>query len=224
MGSDTIKKLLLTVLIAMMIIFSKVNSFIASERFLNAPTGQHLQHTTKPGIDTEKDETLVKGAIGGKKMIEYIIRQDDSLSEIAIKFFGSQEKWRAIAEANNIKNLDEIQIHVGQSLLIPLEANKSSYQVGTASWYGADFHGKKTASGKRFDMHSYTAAHRSLPIGTVVRVVNLKNGRDVIVKINDRGPYIKGRIIDLSYAAAKSLEMVRSGITKVKVEVISAPV
>jgi rare lipoprotein A len=73
-------------------------------------------------------------------------------------------------------------------------------------------------------MHSYTAAHRSLPIGTVVRVVNLKNGRDVIVKINDRGPYIKGRIIDLSYAAAKSLEMVRSGITKVKVEVISAPV
>jgi rare lipoprotein A len=73
-------------------------------------------------------------------------------------------------------------------------------------------------------MHSYTAAHRSLPIGTVVRVVNLKNGRGVIVKINDRGPYIKGRIIDLSFAAAKSLEMVRSGIARVKVEVISAPI
>jgi len=100
---------------------------------------------------------------------------------------------------------------------------KNYSTIGVGSWYGANFHGKKTASGKRFNMHNYTAAHRSLPLGTQVRVVNLKNGRGVIVKINDRGPYIKGRIIDLSYAAAKSIGMVRSGIARVKVEVISVP-
>ncbi|MGH7799449.1 MAG: septal ring lytic transglycosylase RlpA family protein [Thermodesulfobacteriota bacterium] len=100
---------------------------------------------------------------------------------------------------------------------------KNSSTIGVGSWYGGNFHGKKTASGKRFNMYNYTAAHRSLPLGTQVRVVNLKNGRGVIVKINDRGPYIKGRIIDLSYAAAKSIGMVGSGIARVKVEVISVP-
>jgi rare lipoprotein A len=96
-------------------------------------------------------------------------------------------------------------------------------QVGVASWYGVDEDGGKTASGESFSMHGYTAAHQTLPIGAMVRVVNLENGRDVIVKINDRGPFKKGRIIDLSYAAAKSIEMLGKGTAKVRVEVISVP-
>ena len=96
-------------------------------------------------------------------------------------------------------------------------------QTGTASWYGDKEHRNKTASGERFSRYAYTAAHKSLPFGTVVRVTNLENGRDVVVKINDRGPFIRGRIIDLSYASARSIDLIRTGTAKVKVEVISSP-
>jgi len=104
-----------------------------------------------------------------------------------------------------------------------IEIPKGYTQTGIASWYGVEEHGRQAASGERFSMYAYTAAHRSLPIGTVVRVTNLENGRDVIVRINDRGPFIKGRIIDLSYAAAKAVNMMENGTARVKVEVISAP-
>ncbi|HKQ33044.1 MAG TPA: septal ring lytic transglycosylase RlpA family protein [Thermodesulfobacteriota bacterium] len=96
-------------------------------------------------------------------------------------------------------------------------------QVGVASWYGIDEHNNHAANGERFSKYAYTAAHRSLPMGTVVRVTNLENGRDVIVKINDRGPFVGGRVIDLSYTAAKSIGMVEKGTVEVKVEVISTP-
>jgi rare lipoprotein A len=96
-------------------------------------------------------------------------------------------------------------------------------QIGVASWYGIDEHGSPTATGERFSKNALTAAHKTLPMGTVVRVINLENGRDVIVKINDRGPFIENRMIDLSYSAAKSIGLIRNGTAKVKVEVISAP-
>lgn len=96
-------------------------------------------------------------------------------------------------------------------------------QIGIASWYGIEEHGKKAASGERFSLYDYSAAHRSLPMETVVRVTSLENGRDVIVRINDRGPFVDGRIIDLSYAAAEAIDMLRSGTARVKVEVISTP-
>lgn len=96
-------------------------------------------------------------------------------------------------------------------------------QTGIASWYGDKEHGNIAASGERFSMYDYTAAHKSLPFGTVVRVTNLENGKDVVVKINDRGPFIRGRIIDLSYSSAKSIGLVKTGVAKVKVEVISSP-
>ncbi len=89
---------------------------------------------------------------------------------------------------------------------------------GTASYYADDFHGHKTANGETFDMHELTAAHRFLPFGTSVKVTNLMNGKGVIVRINDRGPYIKGRIIDLSAGAAKRLGIMQNGIVKVKLE------
>jgi rare lipoprotein A len=92
---------------------------------------------------------------------------------------------------------------------------------GTASYYGAKFHGRRTASGERFNQNALTAAHKTLPLGTKVRVTNLRNGESVEVTINDRGPYVKGRIIDLSKGAARELGMLRSGTAKVKVEVIA---
>lgn len=91
---------------------------------------------------------------------------------------------------------------------------------GAASYYGKRFHGRKTASGERFDMHQFTAAHKKLPFGSRVRVTNLHNNRSVVVTINDRGPYSKKRIIDLSKAAAKRIGMIKAGIVNVRVEVL----
>jgi len=100
---------------------------------------------------------------------------------------------------------------------------EGSTQIGLASWYGIEEHNNYAASGERFSKHAYTAAHKTLPMGTVVRVTNLENGRDVIVKINDRGPFVGDRIIDLSHAPAKSVDMIQKGVVKVKVEVVSTP-
>jgi rare lipoprotein A len=90
--------------------------------------------------------------------------------------------------------------------------------TGEASYYAARFQGRPTASGERFDNGQLTAAHRTLPFGTKVRVTNLSNGRSVVVRVNDRGPYARGRIIDLSQAAARRIDMVRAGVARVRVE------
>ena len=90
------------------------------------------------------------------------------------------------------------------------------YQIGSASWYGKKFHGKETASGDDFNMFELTAAHRQLPLGTYVKVTNLHNGKWIIVRINDRGPYIRGRILDLSVGAARALGV--RGLARVRVE------
>jgi rare lipoprotein A len=99
----------------------------------------------------------------------------------------------------------------------------SGGQTGEASWYGEPHHGRTTASGEIYDMNKLTAAHRTLPLGTRVLVTNLKNGRAVEVRINDRGPSVDGRIIDLSFAAAKELGAVPSGTIPVRIRVISQP-
>lgn len=90
-------------------------------------------------------------------------------------------------------------------------------EIGKASYYAHKFHGRKTASGERYNKNDLTAAHPKLPFNTIVHVVNLQNGKSVDVRINDRGPFIKGRIIDLSYAAAKQVGMIRDGVVKVKI-------
>ena len=92
--------------------------------------------------------------------------------------------------------------------------------AGIASWYGDHWQGRKTASGTRFDVKKLTAAHRTLPLNTRVRVTNLDNGKSVIVIVNDRGPYVDGRVIDLSTAAARRLGMVKKGLVPVKIEVV----
>src|SRR5918994_4144506 len=91
---------------------------------------------------------------------------------------------------------------------------------GTASWYGPGFHGRTTANGERYNMYELTAAHRSLPFGTKVRVTNCKNGKSVVVRINDRGPYVGRRVIDLSHGAAQAVSMTEAGIAPVKLDVL----
>ena len=92
--------------------------------------------------------------------------------------------------------------------------------TGISSYYGTDFHGKLTANGEVYDMYGLTAAHKTLPLNTIVRVTNLSNNKSLILRINDRGPYIKGRILDCSYGAAKKLGFIAQGTTKVRIELI----
>ena len=109
---------------------------------------------------------------------------------------------------------------VAGSTYYPLKTAKGFSESGVASWYGKKFHGRKTASGERYNQNKMTAAHKTLPFGTRVRVKNLENGKSVEVKINDRGPFKKGRVIDVSRAAAKKLEMINSGTAKVNIKVV----
>ena len=99
----------------------------------------------------------------------------------------------------------------------PLPHSDGFRQRGLASWYGRDFHGKKTSNGEIYNMYAMTAAHKTLPLGTYVRVHNLENNRSTVVRINDRGPFVRGRIIDLSYSAAKEVGIVGPGTARVEV-------
>jgi rare lipoprotein A len=111
---------------------------------------------------------------------------------------------------------------IEEALSVPLRADDDD-QIGMASWYGEHWQGRVTASGKPFDMSKLTAAHRTLPLNTKVRVKNLQTGKSVEVTINDRGPYINGRTIDLSKAAARLLGMVKEGLAPVEITTIELP-
>jgi rare lipoprotein A len=102
----------------------------------------------------------------------------------------------------------------------PLKTGKGFSDKGHASWYGQKFHGHLTANGEIYDMYQMSAAHKTLPLPSFVRVTNLKNGKQVVVRVNDRGPFHRGRVIDLSYAAALKLDVLKTGITDVKLDVI----
>ena len=123
------------------------------------------------------------------------------------------------ATSPKLSSLDAVQGALKNVLSSALESVQSNslVEAGGASWYGSAFQGRRTASGERFDMNQLTAAHKTLPLGTVVQVRNPLNGKTVDVTINDRGPFIKGRIIDLSYRAALALGIVQSGKQPVEV-------
>lgn len=112
---------------------------------------------------------------------------------------------------------------VGKYWYHPLPHARDFKEQGIASWYGGYFHGRKTSNGEVYDMYGMTAAHKTLPLGIYVRVTNLKNNKSIIVRINDRGPFVRGRIIDLSYTAAKKLDIVEPGTAPVKVVALGAP-
>jgi rare lipoprotein A len=122
-------------------------------------------------------------------------------------------------------NISEAKPAPGSSVQPKSEARKQvgktkPYQVGTASWYGQNFQGKPTASGEPYEMYDMTAASLTLPMGSYVRVTNLRNGKAVVVRINDRGPVVPGRIIDLSYGAARALQMKAHGLQRVRLDLV----
>ena len=105
-------------------------------------------------------------------------------------------------------------------IIPPANLRPGKVMLGIASYYGPDFHGKLTANGEVYDMYGLTAAHKTLPLNTVIRVTNMSNRRNLIVRINDRGPYVAGRMLDLSYGAALKLGFVAQGTPRVKIEII----
>jgi rare lipoprotein A len=113
---------------------------------------------------------------------------------------------------------------VGKTWYQPLAHARDFRQTGIASWYGKDFHGKNTSNGEIYNMHAMTAAHKTLPLGTFVRVKNLTNGKSIDVRINDRGPFVRDRIIDLSFAGASRLDIVGPGTAPVEIEALGTPV
>src|SRR5579864_6758522 len=113
---------------------------------------------------------------------------------------------------------------VEEILTIAPDAKPLSTETGLASWYGAPYHNRRGSNGELYNMHALTAAHRTLPLGSIVRVTNLKTGRSVQVRITDRGPFVEGRILDLSQAAAKRIDVWQAGVAKVRLEVLRTPV
>jgi rare lipoprotein A len=110
-----------------------------------------------------------------------------------------------------------------EEIVIPADAKPLLTQTGTASWYGAPYHNRKGSNGEIYNMHAMTAAHLTLPLGSIVRVTNLKTSHTALVRITDRGPFVEGRVLDLSYAAAKKLDVWQPGLAEVKLELMQAP-
>jgi peptidoglycan lytic transglycosylase len=109
------------------------------------------------------------------------------------------------------------------TLSVPADAVPLLTETGLASWYGAPYHNRRSSNGEVYNMHAMTAAHRTLPLGSIVRVTNVKTGNSTLLKITDRGPFVDGRIIDVSYAAAKQLDIWQPGVARVKLEVLQTP-
>lgn len=109
-----------------------------------------------------------------------------------------------------------------EEIVIPADAQPLLTETGKASWYGAPYHNRKSANGEIYNMHAMTAAHRTLPLGSIVRVTNLKTNHAALVRITDRGPFVEGRILDLSYAAAKKIDVWQPGLAEVKLELMQA--
>jgi rare lipoprotein A len=155
-----------------------------------------------------------------KNPIEYIVKPGDSLWKIGRMRF-NKDPYQ-IAKENGISRPNLIK--PGQKLMIyadsPNTAPPLEKEEVTASWYGAEHHNKITASGQRYDMNKKTLAHKNLPFGTKVRLINPENGKTAEGVVNDRGPYIKGRDVDISYALAKKLGFVKKGVTTLNIEIM----
>lgn len=154
----------------------------------------------------------------------YTVVRGDTLFSIATRH------GTTVAALSQTNRLNSSIIEPGQVILIPpapkpnkLPASVIKNAQGLASWYGPGFQGRKTASGERFDMYELTAAHRTLPFGAQVKVTRIDNGQSVLVRINDRGPHVYSRIIDLSYQAARSINLIGPGSAPVQIEVVSVP-
>jgi len=164
-------------------------------------------------------ERIAKGSEAtsttGETVQEYIVKPGDTLWKIGMEIF--KEDPYKIAKANGIVNPD--LIYPGQKLRMKRRVPETPQQV-TASWYGKQYHNRPTASGEIFNMYHNTLAHKTLPLGTRVKLINPETGEMAIGKINDRGPFIEGRDVDLSFGLAERLGMVQKGVGKLIMEII----
>lgn len=133
---------------------------------------------------------------------------------IAISSCSSSIRFSSALNRNYEKSNSNISNNIDSSIAV------GNIFYGKASYYGDEFHGRKTANGEIYDRNNLSAAHKSLPFGTILKVRNIMNNREVIVRINDRGPFVSGRIIDLSYQAAKELDMLREGVIDVEITIL----
>ena len=131
----------------------------------------------------------------------------------------SEKRFSNEVDGDTIKK-DTLSIENEKMVDEIMERTASKISTGVVSWYGDKFHGRKTASGERYDKHELTAAHKSLPFGTKVKVTNIRNGKSVVVEINDRGPYAKSRVLDLSQAAFSEIGHTNTGVMQVEYEII----
>jgi rare lipoprotein A len=191
-----------------------------STKTANRPSARKTS-TNFSEILTASLQTLPeKPIIVNNQPIEYIVKSGDTLWKIGKQLFNIDPFQ--IARDNGLANPNLIR--PGQRLIInpapPPTAPPSLSGEVTASWYGLEHHNKLTASGQRFDMDKNTLAHKTLPLGTKVRLVNPDNGKSAEGVVNDRGPYIRGRDVDVSYALAKQLGFIKKGVTKLHIEMI----
>lgn len=158
------------------------------------------------------------------RVLGELTRQHDSASSLV----KSARQPASLALSSPLLASDTAQVTNDEDVLERLTAVASTTvskfkQTGLASWYGRKFHGRKTASGDTFDMNALTAAHRSLPLNCYVKVTNKSNGKSVVVKVNDRGPFHGNRVLDLSYGAAKQLGITSKGVGNVSIERVAGP-
>ncbi len=135
----------------------------------------------------------------------------------------STPKPAEVIRQSNPDKKQEKADEIAKELSVPEGTKPLSVETGNASWYGAPYHNRRSSNGEIYDMHQLTAAHRTLPLGSTVRVTNLKTGHSTIVRITDRGPFVQGRIVDLSLAAAKQADIWQAGVAKVRLEVLRTP-
>ncbi len=133
------------------------------------------------------------------------------------------KRTEVIPQSNPSKRQEKAD-EIAKELSVPEGTKPLSVETGNASWYGAPYHNRRSSNGEVYDMHQLTAAHRTLPLGSTVRVINLKTGHSTTVRITDRGPFVEGRIVDLSLAAAKQADVWQAGVAKVRLEVLRTPV
>lgn len=133
----------------------------------------------------------------------------------------SEKRFSNQVDGDTIKK-DTLSIENEKMVDEIMERTADNISTGVVSWYGGKFHGRKTASGEKYDKHELTAAHKSLPFGTKVKVTNIRNGKSVVVEINDRGPYAKSRVLDLSQAAFSEIGHTNTGVMKVEYEIIKS--
>ena len=167
--------------------------------------------------------STVSNDVDGSNLAARVINKDSqNFKSLSItERSGDQVRRQAIAAKIDIAE-DEPSVIEKLNTVASKTVRKFS-QTGAASWYGRQFHGRKTASGETFDMNGLTAAHRTLPLNCYIRVTNKVNGKSVVVKVNDRGPFHGNRVLDLSYGAAKRLGVTNAGVAKVSIERVDGP-